>query len=300
MNACLCACMYVEGLQAIQEIGNLSLETTPVKRKLVGDTPSTGAPTTSPRKNNSKRSSPKAMHQQSLARSFAAAAISAPDPTQIDTDSDMDHHAAPATPRCSNRPSPPWQKGAPPQKRHRQGHLQTSPNQGFSGLDSEADSDEGDGTALCHARAIVAHRVLVILTLFTGLATDMVATYHLLDRAQAFTTLGAAWFIEMDQGLAQAVGSSWTRRLTDGGGPPFLQVARDVWDLLRNDCFLLRRLLNRIPARALLPFSLEVVHGRTCPRQDALKGNGGCVARRHICFIYSLSSCGWRSNFGPT
>ena len=104
----------------------------------------------------------------------------------------------------------------------------------------------------------------------------MVATVGLIERVQAFTTLGAAWFIEMDPDLADAVGSSWTQDLTDKGGPEFMQIARNVWDLLRNECYLLRRLLNRIPPRALL-----LIPGGS-PCQD-LSGAGHLKGRLGLC-----------------
>ena len=120
------------GMQAIPEIGGLSLEATPTKQKPAGNTPSTRAPTTSPRKkytppkevikgwDKAKNRATRPLLQTSLDQLFAAEAGDEAKPTQIDSDTDSGHPTAPASEAIQSRrgkTTPPWQrKSAPPNK----------------------------------------------------------------------------------------------------------------------------------------------------------------------------------------
>eukprot|EP00969_Alexandrium_andersonii_P357434 15448805-Alexandrium_andersonii.AAC.1 len=64
--------------------------------------------------------------------------------------------------------------------------------------------------------------------------------------------LHTAWFVEIEDHLAEAVEGYWARRAALAGEAPYRRLAGDVWDIVRNGAEGLRRALGGVPRGALL------------------------------------------------
>eukprot|EP00969_Alexandrium_andersonii_P186481 8239261-Alexandrium_andersonii.AAC.1 len=84
---------------------------------------------------------------------------------------------------------------------------------------------------------------MALLTLFDGVGIARVALDVALRRGRCLPLLHTAWFVEIEDHLAEAVEEYWNRRDGLAGEAPCRRLAGDVWDIVRDGAEGLRRAL---------------------------------------------------------
>ena len=95
-------------------------------------------------------------------------------------------------------------------------------------------------------------RKVVLVSLFDGVGTALVALLELLTQDRLQHRLHEAVFVESEDCLAQAVQKAWATKHADGRGPAYRRLARSVWDLLRDGARPFREFLESLPTNVLL------------------------------------------------
>eukprot|EP00969_Alexandrium_andersonii_P171090 7563504-Alexandrium_andersonii.AAC.1 len=93
---------------------------------------------------------------------------------------------------------------------------------------------------------------MALLSPFDGVGIARVALDVALRRGRCLPMLHTAWFVEIEDHLAEAVESYWDRRAALTGEAPYRRLAGDVWDIVRDGAGGLRRALGVIPCGSLL------------------------------------------------
>ena len=115
-----------------------------------------------------------------------------------------------------------------------------------------------------------------MLSLFDGVGTARFALQELLERLGFAHVLKAAHFVEIDEELGKATETLWATFAAEKGLVPYQWLARNVWDLVRNEGKVLTDYAHRLPTGALLLLPA----GSPCQQLTRL---GPCKGVRGLC-----------------